>query len=113
MHLLVDDRKMFNVPLLLLDLGSHDMIIGRKWLEHTSALVNAKHRRLVWPADALLPDYVPNREILISRESLVPMPVNRYDQYDADRRDNQLAYNEYRRANGTRSLVSILKKSRT
>ena len=30
LHLTMDGRRQYNVPLLILDLGSHDLILGRK-----------------------------------------------------------------------------------
>ena len=30
LHLMVDGRRQYNVPLLILDLGAHDLILGRK-----------------------------------------------------------------------------------
>ncbi len=33
-HLRVDGRRQYNVPLLITGLGNHDMILGRKWLAY-------------------------------------------------------------------------------
>jgi hypothetical protein len=49
LHFTVDRRRQYNVPFLILDLGSHDCIIGRKWFEYFNVLVDAKERRLHWP----------------------------------------------------------------
>jgi predicted aspartyl protease len=40
LHLTVDQRRQYNIPLLILDLGSHDMILGRKWLAFFNILVD-------------------------------------------------------------------------
>jgi hypothetical protein len=48
--LLIDGRKVL-VPILVIGLGGHDMILGRKWFVSTSVLINYKNRRLIWLDD--------------------------------------------------------------
>ena len=38
-----------NLPFLIVDLGTHDVILGCKWLEHYNVMVDSRQRRLVWP----------------------------------------------------------------
>ncbi len=71
MHFTIDGRKQYNCPLLILDLGSHDMIIGRAWFEHFRVLLNIHDRKLLWPKD-LPASYSVAKEILVSKESIGP-----------------------------------------
>ena len=86
LHLTVDQRRQYNVPLLILDLGSHDIIIGRKWLAYFDVLPDCRRRRLVWP-DKLPPSYSVAKEIRWNRQDLIPAPKVLSHQEDADRRD--------------------------
>jgi hypothetical protein len=47
LHLTVDRRQQYNLPLLILDLGSHDIILGRKWLAYFNILVDARRACLL------------------------------------------------------------------
>ncbi|KIM92478.1 hypothetical protein OIDMADRAFT_68913, partial [Oidiodendron maius Zn] len=90
LHLTVDQRRQYNVPLLILDLGSHDIIIGRKWLAYFDVLPDCRRRRLVWPAK-LPPSYSVAKEIRWNRQDLIPAPRALSHQEDADRRDRAFA----------------------
>ena len=46
--LMVDGRRV-KAPMLIVGLGDHDMILGRKWFAETGVLVDCKNRRLIWP----------------------------------------------------------------
>jgi hypothetical protein len=64
LHLTIDGRRQYNLPLLILDLGSHDLILGRKWFAYFDVLVDARRRQLVWPK-SLPPSYSVIKEITI------------------------------------------------
>jgi hypothetical protein len=84
MHLTVDKRRQYNIPLLILELGSHDLILGRKWLEYFNLLLDVRDRCLIWP-ESLPPSLSVVREIPISREALLPAPKHTpYSDYQAD-----------------------------
>jgi predicted aspartyl protease len=42
LNITVDGRRQYNAPLLVLDLGGHDIILGRKWLAYFNILVDAR-----------------------------------------------------------------------
>src|SRR5947207_11433590 len=48
-HICIDGRRQYNVPFLITGLGSHDMILGRKWLSYLGLQVDVRKRRLIWP----------------------------------------------------------------
>lgn len=89
LHLSVDGRRQYNVPLLILDLGFHDLILGRKWLAFLDILVDVRRRRLIWPRE-LEPSASVIKEVVITRESLRPTKIKRSHQEDADARDQAM-----------------------
>jgi hypothetical protein len=56
LHLVVDGRRQLNVPMLILDLGNHDLILGRKWLELHDIWMDIRNRCLIWPNERSLAD---------------------------------------------------------
>jgi len=46
-HLRIDRRRQYNVPFLITDLGSHDIILKRKWLAYLGLQLNIRSRWLV------------------------------------------------------------------
>ena len=51
LDLRIDGRKMPNTPMLIADLGRHDIIIGRKWLAESQVLPDCTNNRLLWPEE--------------------------------------------------------------
>jgi predicted aspartyl protease len=47
-HLTLDGRKIYNVPFLVLPLGSYDIIIGKSFLEYFEILSSVAKRLLHW-----------------------------------------------------------------
>ena len=89
LHLRVDGRKQYNVPMVLLDTGYQDLILGRTWFDQQNVQLNPRLRQLVWPATtSRSPELVKVRyhdpEILKSR------PINPDHQADADRRNQAI-----------------------
>jgi transposase InsO family protein/predicted aspartyl protease len=89
LHMTIDGRRQYNTPLLILDLGSHDMILGRKWLAYLKVLVDCDQRCLRWPRE-LQPSHSVVKEITVTRESLLPQPISQSHQQDANARDKAL-----------------------
>jgi predicted aspartyl protease len=91
LHLTIDQRRQYNLPLLILDLGSHDLILGRKWLAFFDILVNARRACLHWPKE-LEPSYSVVKEIKIPRSTLTSKTTlpQRTHQEDADARDRAM-----------------------
>jgi len=69
LNMSIDGRRQLLAPFLIVDIGGHDMIIGRKWFSYFNIHLDIRKRRLLWP-----PEHPPTpyfaREILIPRESL-------------------------------------------
>jgi hypothetical protein len=85
----IDGRKVL-VPMLVVGLGEHDMILGRKWFVDTSVLIDCKNRRLIWPDDRPKTKGW-DRVLATTRKNLEPSGLCRKHQDDADRRDKILA----------------------
>ena len=49
LHLEIDGRRQKDIPMLVLDLGSHDLILGRKWFTHFDIWLDVRNQRLLWP----------------------------------------------------------------
>ena len=43
LHFTIDGRRQYNLPFLILDIGSHDVILGRKWLAYFNILIDARN----------------------------------------------------------------------
>jgi hypothetical protein len=61
--------------MLILDLGSHNLILGRKWLAYHDIWLDVRNRRLLWP-DQPRDSRPVTREILTTYERIRPQPIN-------------------------------------
>jgi predicted aspartyl protease len=50
LHLTVEGRLIKNCPMLILDLGDQDMILGIKWLRRFRIKLDPYHNRFTWPS---------------------------------------------------------------
>jgi transposase InsO family protein len=104
LHLTVDGRRFYNTPLLILDLGSHDLILGRKWLASFKILVDCHNHCLCWPSH-LQPSHSVVKEITVPRQGLLPRRDLQNYQEDADARDQ--AFEEEDRVLGISTMAPI------
>ena len=49
LHMKVAGRRQKDQPMLIANLGQHDLIIGRKWLEENDIWLDVRNRRMIWP----------------------------------------------------------------
>jgi hypothetical protein len=49
LNLGVARRQQRRIPMLILDLGNHDLILGRKWLSYFDVWLDVRNQRLLWP----------------------------------------------------------------
>jgi transposase InsO family protein len=106
LHLTVDGRKQYNLPFLILDLGSHDMILGRIWFEYFKIFINVRQRKLIWPK-ALPPSSSVIKEILVERKALAPQPISLDHQQDMETRDKAFELDDRRRTAGRLQVSEI------
>ena len=58
-NLNIDRRTSYNVPILVLYLGAHEMIIRRKWFKYFYVNLDLKLKKLLWP-----PEFPPTRSYI-------------------------------------------------
>lgn len=95
LNLAIDGHRQIDLPMLILDLGSHDMILGRQWFDDNDIWLDVRGRRLVWPEERLMAEEHPGKspntiwqhEMAIPRTILKRPEVNVSHQADANRRD--------------------------
>ena len=92
-HLLVlslklDGRSFVDLPFCILDLGSHDLILGRKFFAHFKILIDCSNNRLQWP-EHQEKSHTYQRTILLDRSHLGDRPIDQAAQQDSDRRDEK------------------------
>jgi predicted aspartyl protease len=107
LHLEVDGRRQKDIPMLVLDLGSHDLILGRKWFTHFDVWLDVRNQRLLWPR-ARLTEPAFAREICTPRENLRTNTILPRHQEDVVKRERAFILEDKRRADGKRP-VTILK----
>jgi hypothetical protein len=89
LSLVIDRRVMYNLPFLIVQLGKHDVILGRMWLAKYGVIVDCARRRLLWPEEVSLKEeiqvkqFVPLPKKLLLRDREIEIP----HQKDAERRD--------------------------
>lgn len=49
LDLRVDGRRLADTPMLVADLGKHDVILGKKWIAENQVLPDCAGNRLLWP----------------------------------------------------------------
>jgi predicted aspartyl protease len=87
---LVVDGRRIHTPMLIVGLGEHDMILGRKWFVETGVLIDCKNRCLIWPESAPKPREW-GRILTTTKKNLEPAAPSQHHQADADRRDQAMA----------------------
>lgn len=100
LNLIIDGRMQKQTPMLIADLGRHDLILGRMWFEKYGALIDCKYRRLIWPKEASLQDEVVTKlQTPIPKQILQRPRNNRQHQLDANRRDRNFERNDPKNQN--------------
>ena len=69
-NLIVEGRRQYNIPFIVLDLGTHKVILGRMWFKYFRVNPDVAGRKLVWPLENTpSPSFM--RIIRIARKDLV------------------------------------------
>jgi transposase InsO family protein len=101
LHLEVDGHRQKNIPMLILDLGNHDLILGRKYFAHFDIWLDSRNQRLLWPREHRS-DLNFTKEICTPRENLQVTAILPRHQTDVEKRDRAFALEDKRRADGRR-----------
>ncbi|OXV11878.1 hypothetical protein Egran_00361 [Elaphomyces granulatus] len=76
------------MPIIITDLGQHDMIIGKNWLAEHDVWLNMKDQRLVWPDQRSLLDEIQSQQTMSLPKAILKRPkVNPDHQRNMERRD--------------------------
>src|SRR3984885_4439134 len=86
--------------MLIVELGSHDIIIGRNFFDYFRILIDVHHRRLQWPLE-FPPTKTYSRTVTTySRDEIRPRQVQWQHQQDMFRRDRAITRDDKRRQDG-------------
>ena len=96
LHLKINGQRQYNLSLLILDLGNHDLILGWGWLANFWILVDAANCHLQWSED-LQPFYSAIKEVVVKQTAIILVPHSSEHQQDADARNKAFEQDEQRR----------------
>ena len=102
LNLILEGRRQYNIPFIVLKLGAHEAILGRKWFEYFHVNPDVAGRRLIWPPENTpTPSFM--RLIRIDRNDLVRKRTSQSIREDIVRRDQAFAHEDKRRQDGKRT----------
>ena len=81
LNISIDGRRQLLAPFLMIDIGGHDIIIGRKWFSYFNIHLDPRKRRLIWPSYYPPTPYF-GREIMVPRDSLRQYQLDPWYQED-------------------------------
>ena len=97
LHLIVGGRRFLNQTFLILNLGQHEAIIGRRWFAEHDVWLDVRNRRLIWPYEQTLKDELEASQPKILPRQILQRPRPRLEhQKDADRRDQKMNQEDQR-----------------
>ena len=106
-HLTLDGRKIYNVPFLVLPLGSHDIIIGKSFMEYFEISPNVAKKTLHWPPKHPKTTNVISQGIWVPRQILQRPSSRNHHQLDMEARDKLIELDEKRRCAGRNSMACV------
>jgi hypothetical protein len=115
----IDSRRIYDLPMLVIGLDSHDMIIGRNFFYDLRICLDVFHRRLRWPKESPPNPRYSRTLATYTREGIRSVPIDRQAQQDMFRRDRLIDRDDKRRRNGvhirvlTHELVTELLEPRS
>jgi transposase InsO family protein len=87
-QLWIDGRRFMNVPMLIAELGQHQLILGRSWMEEHDLWIDVRNRRLVWPEERSQQEELTEKMNVPVPMQILQRPKATVDQQkDAARRD--------------------------
>jgi hypothetical protein len=109
-YLTLDGRKIYNIPFLVLPLGSQDIIIGKSFLEYFDISPSVARRKLHWPPNHPKTTKVVSQGIQIPKQILKRPTSRNHHQLDIEARDKLIQLDEQRRLAGHASVACISQK---
>jgi transposase InsO family protein len=105
----IDGRRIYNLPMLIVGLGSHDVIIGKNFFDYFRILIDVHHQRLQWPMEFPPARNYARTVATYTRNDIRPQQIQAQCQQDMFRRDRAIALDEKRRRDGIHVKVLTLK----
>lgn len=93
LHMRIDGRLIRNCPLVIMDLGTQDCIIGMRWLKRFKLRLDTDRNRIIWPAK-YPKTYEANKTLLMQLEQKT---IGLEAQRDMERRETLWEQDEFRR----------------
>ena len=88
---MVDGRRQLDIPILITNLGRHDLIIKRKWLAKQDVWLDIKNRKLLQPGEKNERAWVAaQHKLIITKKTLAGVPINPDYQKDINRKDRAI-----------------------
>jgi hypothetical protein len=107
LNLQIGERRFLQEPMLITELGQHDMILGRNWLAKQDIWLDVRNRSFVWPNEPLLTDIVTTKQVTVLPRQILKRPdPSSTHQLDADRRNQQMNMEDWTKQNRWRPLIS-------
>jgi hypothetical protein len=106
-HLTLDGRRIYNVPFLVLPLGSHDIIIGKTFLEYFDISPSVAKKKLHWPPNHPKTTRAISQGTNIPRQILQRPLIQGAHQQDMEIRDKLIEWDEQRRLAGNNTVAHI------
>ena len=91
--------------MLIVGLGSHDMIIGRNFFNYFRVLIDVHYHRLHWPMEFPPTKTYARTVAVYTRDEIRPRRIQLHYQRDAFRRDQAIARDDKRRRDGVHIKV--------
>ena len=107
--LCIAGRRIPDIPLLVVQLGNHDMILGRKFFAEHDALLDSRNRRLIWQSPDQSP-FVFTKELITPRKNLTLSVIDPARQKNADQRERLFAAEDQKLALAKQRQMQILKR---
>jgi transposase InsO family protein len=88
----IDGRRQASLPALIVNLGRHNMILGRMWFAKYGVLPDCRQQRLIWPEERSVKDQAHDGTTKTIPKSILRREekVNHEHQSDADHRDKRM-----------------------
>src|SRR5204863_9594994 len=75
LNVIMEGRRQYNIPFIVLNLGAHEVILGHKWFEYFQVNPDMANRRLIWPLENTpTPSFM--QILRIAHEDLAPQTTD-------------------------------------
>jgi hypothetical protein len=89
LNLIIDGWWQLQILFLIVNLGRHDIILGKMWITKFDVLPDCRRKQLLWPDEQSLEDQITTRIVKMVPIQILkkPQKINEEHQQDTDRRN--------------------------